>query len=87
VAAEIDEVPTGERTARLLQAAADHEPAEIDGAKPKLAIKLLTNSTGSGSSPDTKMTRQPRFFSGPLLKRSVTIELNTFTTRAPGPLL
>jgi hypothetical protein len=30
VVAEIDEVPTGERTARLLQAAADNEPAKID---------------------------------------------------------
>ena len=28
--ADIDEVPSGERTARLLQAAADHEPAEIE---------------------------------------------------------
>jgi hypothetical protein len=30
VVAEIDEVPSGERNSRLLQAAADHEPAEIE---------------------------------------------------------
>src|SRR6058998_81278 len=78
--AEFDEVATGELTPGLLQAATRRETAE----KPKLAINLLMKAVGSGWSPETKITRRPPFFTGPSLKRAVTIELNALTMRAPG---
>ena len=33
------------------------------------------------------MTRRPPFFMGPSLKRTVTIELNAFTTQVPGAIV
>jgi hypothetical protein len=61
VVAEIDEVPTGERTARLLQAAADHEPAEIDRHEAETRDQALDEFDWLGVVPDRKMTRRPPF--------------------------
>jgi hypothetical protein len=59
-------------------------PPRSMASNPKPLISSRMNSFGSESSPETKITRRPPFFAGPSLKRSVTIELNAFTIRAPG---
>jgi len=47
-------------------------------------MSCLMKAVGSGWSPETKITRRPPFFTGPSLKRAVTIELNALTIRASG---
>ena len=83
VVAEIDKIAACEWTSGLLQPATRDKAAEVDGFKSKALISPLMNSFGSELSPETKITRRPPFFAGPSLKRSVTIELNAFTIRAP----
>jgi len=44
----IDEIATGERAARLLEAAAVARSPRFSATKPKLSNTLLTKSVGSG---------------------------------------
>jgi hypothetical protein len=68
VVAEIDEVPTGERTARLLQAAADHEPTEIDRREAETRDQALGEFDRLGVVPGHEDDAAATIFYGPFIE-------------------